>query len=139
MLIEIDGASYSVGVMELKREFNVETKYDLKTEDGIKHREISGIYHKYALLLGNINADTYDSLLDVLLTADEYHTIKLPDGKNGYKVFDAFFDSISDELVKIYPNGERFWDNLTINFEARVPVTTSDDIDLVIDAESIGM
>lgn len=122
MNIEIDGNVYSVGVMELRREFNIETKYDLKTEDGIKHREISGIYHRYSLLLGNINAETYDDLLSALLTTDEYHTVKLPDGADGYKTFQAYFDSVTDELVKVYPGGEQFWDRLTISFEAREPL-----------------
>lgn len=138
MDIYIDNHLYNVGVMELKREFNIETKYDLTTEDGIKHREISGIYQNYSLLLGNINADTYDALLTNLTTADEFHKVRLPDGKSGWKEFDAFFDTITDELVKDY-NGVRFWDNLTITFSAIAPVSSGDDIELLIDAEAVGL
>ena len=138
MDIYIDNHLYNIGVMELKREFNIETKYDLTTEDGVKHREVSGIYQNYSLLVGNINADTYDALITNLTTADEFHKVRLPDGKEGWKEFDAYFDTISDELVKDY-NGIRFWDNLTITFSAIAPVSTSDDIELLIDAEAVGL
>ena len=125
MKIEINGKEYEVGLAELKREATIETKYDVKTEDGVKHRELRGIYLEYSLLLGNISKDTYDTLWNALLTYDEYHTVKLPDGKSGYITFEAFFDTISDELIKDN-NGVRFWDNLTVKFSAREPLRSGE-------------
>ena len=138
MVITINGAPYKVGVAEVKRDFTFETKYNLTTEDGVKHREISGLYRAYSLVLGNINKDTYDALLNAFLTADEYVTVTLPDGKTGSVTYEAFVDSISDELIKDY-NGVRFWDKLVIKFDSREPIATADDRTIMIDAEIVAM
>ena len=42
MTIEINGVAFRVGVLNLKREFNIEEKYRITTENGKKHREIRG-------------------------------------------------------------------------------------------------
>lgn len=121
MIIKIDNISYKVGMLSLKREFNIEEKYNVTTEDGVKHREIRGIYNNYTLQLGNINEDTYDELMDALTSGKEYQAVEIPDGKDGFKTFEAMFSSISDELVR-ERNGIRHWDNLSIKFMARSPI-----------------
>ena len=118
MTIEINGVAFQVGVLNLKREFNIEEKYRITTENGKKHREIRGIYKCYTLTVGNIDEDIYDSLIEVLTSTDEYQKVKLPYGKTGFTEYEAMFESISDELM-YERGGKRYWTNLSIKFTAR--------------------
>lgn len=121
MTIEIDGKPYTVGVFNLKRDFEIKEKYNVTTEDGVRHRELVGIYKNYTLLLGNVSEDTYDALLSVFISNKEYQRVKLPDGKNGFITFNAMFKNIFDELMT-KRNGIRFWNNITVRFEATEPI-----------------
>lgn len=121
MNIEIDGVSYKAGVVSLKREIEFYEKYRMTTEDGVRHREVGGVYKNYTLVIGNIDADTYDRLMDVLLSGKEYDIVRIPDGKSGFIEFKAMFDGISDELMT-ERNGIRHWDNLAVKFTAKEPI-----------------
>ena len=118
MIIEINNKAFSVGVLNLKREFDIEEKYRITTENGKRHREVRGVYKCYTLTIGNIDEDVYDSLIELLTSTEEYQRVKLPYGKTGFTEYEAMFENISDELM-YERNGQRYWTNLSIKFTAR--------------------
>lgn len=118
MTLTIDGYNFEVGTISLKRNFDIAEKYRVTTESGLMLREVRGVYLKYTLNLRNINSKTYDSLIGYLIRGQDAVTITLPIEEKGTITFQAFFTSISDELVKTVGNTNH-WDNLSIQFEAR--------------------
>lgn len=121
MYFEIDGVSYQVGVLNLKRDFSFYEKYRAQTEDGVWHRGIAGVYKNYTLTLGNVDKDVYDQMLAAFTSGNEYSIVKIPDGKVGFVTFKAMFEGITDELLT-ERNGIRHWDNLVVKFTAKEPV-----------------
>ena len=120
MELVVNNKTFSVGTVDLKRQWTVEPKYTVTTESGKRLREVRGVYKSYALTLRNINDDVYNDLINELTAKRDSHTITVPFGKTGTTTFEAFFDSISDELIKTVGEAHN-WDNLTVNFSAAIP------------------
>lgn len=120
-MIRIDGNKYNVGVISLKRKGEFLDKYAERTEDGVLHRELIGVYFNYQLRLGWSYNDpaSYDSLWNALTEPNEFHTVQVPDGSKGNFIFQAYFSNVSDELFS--SNGSQYWKNLTVNFTAQSP------------------
>lgn len=121
MQLLIDNVPYTVGTLSLKRMWEVEETYRVTTEDGSRHRQVRGVYPSYSLMLGNVDADTYDALVAQLTMAAESQSVQVPDGKNGFLTYEAMFTGITDELLT-ERNGVRHWDNLTVTFTAKDPL-----------------
>lgn len=100
MTLTIDGYDFEVGTISLKRNFDIAEKYRVTTESGLMLREVRGVYLKYTLNLRNINSRTYDNLIGYLIRGQDAVTITMPADEAGTITFQAFFTSVSDELVK---------------------------------------
>lgn len=120
MILQINGQNFEVGTINLSRAWTVEDKYRITTASGAIKRKVKGVYKSYGLNLRNVNDSTYNRLIDVLTDGSDYHTVTLPYGENGTTTFEAVFSDISDELIKTIGTTHH-WDNLTINFEAKIP------------------
>ena len=102
--IIIDGQSYPVRVLELKRTANILDKYAERTEDGILHREVIGTYYNYQLKIG-VKANEralYNELFDVLSAPVESHAVELP---HDHIEFDGYFSSIQDSIRLVDDDG----------------------------------
>lgn len=120
MTIIIDGTSYDVPVIEVTRSADFLDKYAERTEDGILHRELIGVYYNYQIKFGS-TTDTaeYTALWDKLTEAVEFHEVTVPDEAGDY-TFTAYFSSVRDRLRKQRAEAN-YWNNLTANFTAQEP------------------
>nr|DAU00096.1 MAG TPA: hypothetical protein [Caudoviricetes sp.] len=119
-MIIIDGKSYNIPVISLKRQAEFLDKYANRTEDGALHRELIGVFFNYQLQFG-ITTDTaeYQKLWEKLTEPEEFHTVTVPDEKDKY-TFTAYFSNVADEMLRKKAN-KNFFQNLTVNFIAKAP------------------
>lgn len=124
MAIVIDSITYDVPVLSIKRKAEVLDKYAERTENGVLHREIIGVYYNYELAFGRTsNTTEYAALWAKLTEPEEFHTVVVPDADAAPFTFTAYFASVSDELRK-ETDAKTFWKNLTVNFIAQEPART---------------
>ena len=120
--ISIDGHYFDIPMVSLKRTADVLDKYAERTEDGVLHRELIGVYYNYTLNVGSSTAfgnDDYDILWDKLTEPVPFHEISLP-VKNGTYTFTGYISSVSDEYSKIGKEDAEF-KGLTCRFIAERP------------------
>jgi hypothetical protein len=120
-MITIDGVDYNIPVEGIKRTADFLDKDGTgRTEDGILHRQLIGVFFNYQLKFGR-TTDTalYAALWQKLTEAVEFHDVTVPD-ENGDYTFTAYFAGVSDELRKTV-GARNFWKNLTVNFIAQEP------------------
>lgn len=118
--IKIDGVSFDIPMVSLKRTADVLDKYAKRTEDGDLKRKIIGVYFNYQLTVGIVNdGSTYTALWNKLTEPVEFHTIELPDA-NGTYSFVGYVSSVSDEYRKITTTSATF-QGLTCKFTAKSP------------------
>lgn len=119
-MITIDGTTYNVPVLSIARTAEFLDKYAERTEDGVLHRELIGVYFNYKLQFGQTsNTTEYAALWLKLTEVEEFHTVTVPDESGDY-TFTAYFANVSDELRK-QKDALNFWKNLTVNFVAQAP------------------
>ena len=120
-MITIDGESFDVPVVSINRKADFLDKYAERTEDGVLHRELIGVYFNYQLQFGHTN-DTaeYARLWEKLTEPEEYHTVIVPDEDGENYSFTAYFASVGDKLRRV-KDAKTFWKELTVNFIARSP------------------
>jgi hypothetical protein len=122
-MITIDGTSYNIPVLNIQRKAEVLDKYAERSEDGVLHREILGVYFNYTLELGQTtDTSAYAALWDKLTEPEEFHTVIVPDESGDY-TFTAYFAGVSDELRKTI-GAKNYWKGLKVNFIAQSPART---------------
>jgi len=119
-MIIIDGTSFDIPVLSIKRSADFLDKFAERTNDGKLHRELIGVYFNYQLKLGS-TSDTalYQSLWAKLTEAEEFHTVTVPDESGDY-TFTAYFSNVRDRLRK-QKGSDNHWNGLTVNFISRSP------------------
>jgi hypothetical protein len=119
-MIIIDGVTYDIPVISIKRTADFLDKFAERTADGVLHRALIGVYFNYKLQLGS-TTDTaeYAALWAKLTEVKEFHIVTVPDESGDY-TFTAYFSNVGDELRKI-KNSKNYWKGLTVNFIARSP------------------
>ena len=123
MSLIIDGITYNIPVIAITRTADFLDKYAERTEDGVLHRELIGVYFNYQLQLGSItDAAEYAALWNKLTEATEFHEVIVPDESGDY-TFMAYFAHVGDELRKV-KGAQNFWKNLTVHFIAQEPAVT---------------
>lgn len=122
-MITIDGVPYNIPVLSITRRADFLDKYAERTEDGVLHRELIGVYFNYQLKLGQTRDTTlYTDLWHKLTEPEEFHTVIVPDEEGDYS-FKAYFSNVGDELRKA-AGATNYWRNLTVNFIAESPART---------------
>jgi hypothetical protein len=119
-MVIIDGITYNVPVISIKRKADFLDKYAERNEDGDLLRGLIGVYFNYQLQLGS-TTDTaeYARLWDKLTEPVEFHAVTVPDESGDY-TFTAYFSSVGDEIRK-QTAAKNYWKNLTVNFTAKSP------------------
>lgn len=101
--IVIDGVTYPVAIIELKRKADILDKSAYRSEDGELHREVIGTFYNYSLKIGVINDEPlYNTLFWVLSQPVASHKVKFPHDNVEY---DAYFSSVQDDIVLITDTG----------------------------------
>lgn len=120
MSIIIDGETYNIPILSIKRKADFLDKYAERTADGVLHRELIGVYFNYQLKLGSTTDTTeYARLWEKLTEPEEFHTVIVPDEDGDY-TFTAYFSNVGDELRRM-KNAKNYWNSLTVNFIAKEP------------------
>lgn len=121
MTIVIDSVSYDIPILSIKRKAEFLDKYAERTEDGVLHRELIGVYFNYELAFGRTqNTTEYAALWAKLTEVQEFHEVTVPDLDGAPYTFQAYFAGISDEVHK-ETDAKTFWKNLVVNFIAQSP------------------
>lgn len=119
-MIKIDGITFKIPVVSIKRTADFLDKFATRTESGDLQRELIGVYFNYQLQFGSsIDVDEYASLWSKLTEATEFHTVTVPDESGDY-TFTAYFAGVGDEMRK-QAAAKNYWKNLTVNFIAKSP------------------
>ena len=124
MIFAVNDTEFDVGITTMQRSVKKTYKYDVTTEDGVRHTEVKAIYPVYTLVLGSINQTDYDRLREALNTYEDTVSVTLPDGQNNI-TFDAVADLGTDSLIFIESDGTRRWDNVTVTFTGVNPIGRS--------------
>lgn len=121
-MIIIDGVTYNVPVLGMKRKAEFLDKSAKRTEDGKLHRELIGVFFNYEIRFGRTSdLDEYAALYVKLTEVVEFHSVTMP--THGSPVtFQAYFAGIGDEVIFTDATQEEtFWKDLTVNFIAKDP------------------
>lgn len=119
-MLKIDGITYDIPVVSIKRKADFLDKYADRSESGDLKRELMGVYFNYQLQLGNtLNTAEYSRLWDKLTEPVEFHTVTVPD-ENGEYTFTAYFSNVGDEVRRIVAQ-KNYFKSLTVNFIAKSP------------------
>jgi hypothetical protein len=124
MSITVDGTPYEIPFISLTRNADFLDKYAERTEDGILHRELIGVYFNYKLTLGSprnvADIAVYQAFWAKITEAEEFHTVTLPDETLTPYTYTAYVAGVSDELRRSRTTAN-FWKSLTVNFIAQSP------------------
>lgn len=132
-MIRIDGDEFNIPIISVRRKADFLDKYAERTEDGILHRELIGVYFNYQIQFGTTNNITeYVRLWDKLTEPEEFHHIMIPDTDGSAWSFNAYFSNVSDQYRRVVPDpgggggeGEfvyiAHFTGLTVNFISKSP------------------
>ena len=124
MSIVIDGTTYDVPIISIDESADFLDKVAERTEDGILHRELIGVYRNYKISFGSSAATTELAALWLKLTEPvESHEVTVPDYDGVEYTFDAYFSNVKRSLRKTTA-AKTFWKDLTVNFVAMEPART---------------
>ena len=119
-MLKIDGITYDIPVVSIKRKADFLDKYADRSESGELKRELIGVYFNYQLQLGNtLNTSEYARLWENLTEPVEFHTVTVPDVDGDY-TFTAYFSNVGDEVRRIVGQ-KNYFKSLTVNFTAKSP------------------
>lgn len=123
----IDGVTYDLPIKVVKRKADLLFKSAERTEDGVLHSELIGVYYNYDVEIGqSANNITDYAALWVKITeavdTDNPHSIVMPD-ESGTKTFYCYFAAIKDEAVK-WNSSQNYFRNLSFSIIAISPAVT---------------
>jgi hypothetical protein len=120
MTITIDSVVYDLPIKSIKRKADSLYKYAERTEDGVLHSELIGVYYNYDVEIGMSanNVADYAALYLKLTEPVETHEITLLS-----TTFDCYFSSITDEAVKV-KGATNYFRNLSFSVIAISPART---------------
>ena len=122
--LSIDGTQYSVPIVICKRTLNMLDRFAERTQDGVLHRQLIGVYVNYQVTFGKphslADVTDYAALWNALAQATEWHTFVMPDG---FSFVGYVGDGVSDDIRKVW-SSLVFWQNLTVSLIAQSPEAT---------------
>lgn len=120
MSIIIDSTTYNIPLKTLKRKVEYLYKYAERTQDGVLHSEIIGVYLNYDFSAGMSlnNVTDYAALFLKLTEPTETHSITVLGS-----TFTCYFANVSDEAVRNRGSVDYFR-NLNFSVIATSPART---------------
>ena len=119
-MLTIDGQTFKIDVLSVKRSADFLDKYAERNEAGDLQRELIGVYFNDKLQLApGLDRAEYARLWAKLTEPVEFHTVTVP-CEEGDFTFTAYFSNVADELL-LQRAGRNTWKNLTVNFIAKSP------------------
>lgn len=118
-MIIIDGVTWNVPVVGLRRTGDFLDRYATRTTDGELKRKLIGVYFNYEITFGRMPRAVHSALWEKLTEPVEFHTVTVPYNDTTY-TFTAYFSNVGDELMR-QTSAANYWGNLTVNFTAKSP------------------
>lgn len=105
----IDGITYNIPLVSIKRNLDFLEKYAARSEDGDIQIETIGLYKNYTISIGLIeDAELYDQLIEHITDCENrFHHVTLPDASKQFDFY-GYFSSIKDEVEKVLENGAQY-------------------------------
>ena len=105
----IDGITYNIPLISIKRNLDFLEKYAERSEDGDIKIETIGLYKNYTISIGLIeDAELYDQLIEHITDCENrFHHVTLPDASKQFDFY-GYFSSIKDEVEKVLENGAQY-------------------------------
>lgn len=105
----IDGITYNIPLVSIKRNLDFLEKYAERSEDGDIQIETIGLYKNYTISIGLIeDAELYDQLIEHITDCENrFHHVTLPDASKQFDFY-GYFSSIKDEVEKVLENGAQY-------------------------------
>jgi hypothetical protein len=126
-MITIDGVNYDVPIISMDETCDFLDKFAERTQDGVLHRELIGVYFNQQLRFGTptsaAEVAAYAALWLKLTEPVEFHEVTVPDTDGVDFTFTAYFSSVKRSLRK-WTDAKTFWKTLTVNFIAQSPART---------------
>jgi hypothetical protein len=123
-MITIDSQTFDVPLKVVNRKADMLYKFAERTEDGVLHSELIGVYYNHDLEVGQSlnNVVDYAALWVKLTEPVAVHEITLPD-ESGDLTFDCYFANVRDAVAK-QENGTNYFRNLSFAVIAISPAKT---------------
>lgn len=120
----IDGITYNIPFIHIKRSLDFLEKYAERTEDSDIKMETIGLYKNYEISIGTINdVVLYDKLIEHITDCDNrFHSVVLPDASKNFEFY-GYFSSIKDEVKKVLDSGAEYT-GLTWKMQSKKPTKT---------------
>lgn len=104
----IDGTSYDIHLIDVKRRADMLDAQAYRTEDGKLHRKVIGVYYNYDVTVGvEWDTDKYDKLFEVLAEPVAYHSVQLP-GES--KAQNRYISGVEDGIIRVTDDGVLYKD-----------------------------
>lgn len=104
----IDGTKYDVHLIDVKRSADMLDARAYRTEDGILHRKVIGMYYNYEVTVGiEEDLDLYDKLFEKLTEPVASHSVQLP-GEDSPQ--ERYISSVSDGILRVTKKGTLYKD-----------------------------
>lgn len=118
-MIIIDSTEYDIPIKSIQGKADMLDKYAERTQDGVLHRELIGVYDNYEIQFGASvrNSQAYSDLWFKLTEPTPWHTVKFPTIFGDREIV-GYFANTSHEILKI-KDGVTHWKNLTTSFVSR--------------------
>lgn len=113
--VKINGVEYK-NIASFSPSVSYDYYYNVKTMDGIGHRDIKGKRTNYSAVFCNNNFEQYDALKSLLLSADTV-TLEVPNGAESALMGEYFVNVKNDNLKGLLYNGKYYNTGLSVEFE----------------------
>lgn len=118
-MIIIDGIQYDVPIKAMSASADMLDKYAERTQDGVLHRELIGVYDNYEIEFSPsiANASAYSDLWFKLTEPQEFHTVIFPTILGTREIVGYFAETKHEVIVQ--KNGITYWRNLSTSFVSK--------------------
>ena len=118
-MIVIDGTSYDIPIVSLEGQADMLDKYAERTNDGVLHRELIGVYDNYQIEFASAykNPQVYSDLWFKLTEPVPWHTVKFPTVL-GEREIVGYFANTKQKASK-QKGTTTYWKGLTTSFVSR--------------------
>ncbi len=120
-MIAIDGKPYNIPIVSIDMAADMLDKYAERTNDGVLHRELIGVYYNFKITFGPgyDNPTEYAALWRALAEPKEFHEVTLWDEAGPYTQ-EGYFASTNQKLTKV-KSDKPYWRELSTTFIAKQP------------------
>ena len=118
-MIIIDGMTYDIPIVSMQAQADMLDKYAERTNDGVLHRELIGVYDNYDIeFAASIrNSLVYADLWWKLTEPTPWHIVTFPTVL-GTREIEGYFANTNHKILR-QKDGVTYWKGLTTSFVSR--------------------